>query len=363
LYRFFQDKRGRSYGGIFIAMKSDLIVTHRSDLDEECEILWLQLEIVGSKSILIGVFYRPPESGCDVLDMLRSSLAKIDTSKGQNIWLAGDFNLSHIDWESQSTTPNCPKPGLCRSLIEISNEFGLEQMVKEPTRGSNILDLFFTSNGTLVEKTTVVLGMSDHSGIPIVTINLNPKLNKTKPRKVFLYHKANWSNIKTDFSEISRDFEDICTALVTVDELWDDFNSRVKVTLDKNIPSRMVTTGKNIPWCDYKVKKALRQKKVAYNRAKKSDSTQDWERFRSLRKYVNRLTRSKYRKYIRNTCAESSKKFWSFIKSLNKDSFGITSLKHEGNLITDNTKKAEALNNQFSSVLHRKILMYMQCLN
>ena len=104
------DKHGKGYGGIFVAMKNDPVATHRSDLDEECEILWLQLEIAGSKSVLVGAFYRPPESGSDVLELLRSSLSKIDLTKGQNIFLAGDFNLSHIDWENQSTQPNCPKP-------------------------------------------------------------------------------------------------------------------------------------------------------------------------------------------------------------------------------------------------------------
>ena len=79
-----------------------------SDLDEDCEILWLQLEVAGSKSILIGAFYRPPDSGSDVLDLLRSSLSKIDTSKNQNTWLVGDFNLLHINWDKQCTIPKCP---------------------------------------------------------------------------------------------------------------------------------------------------------------------------------------------------------------------------------------------------------------
>ena len=85
----------------------------------------------------------------------------------------------------------------------------------------------------------------------------------------------------------------------------------------------MVSPGKKIPWVDHKVKNALRQKHKAYNKARKNDTTENWESFRSLRKHVNRLTRSNYRKYISDTYAESSKKFWSFIKSLKNDSSGI----------------------------------------
>ncbi|XP_072041141.1 uncharacterized protein [Amphiura filiformis] len=105
-----------------------------------------------------------------------------------------------------------------------------------------------------------------------------------------------------------------------------------------------------MPWVDHKVKKALRQKHKAYNRARKSDTPEDWETFRSLRKFVNRLTRSKHRKYIRDTCATSTKKFWTSIKSQKNDSFGIPTLKINGQLITDNIMKANALNNQFESV-------------
>ena len=166
-------------------MKCDLIASHRVNLDEQCEIIWAQIEIVGSKSILVGAFYRPPESGSDVLDHLQSSLFYIDTSKNHSIWLGGDFNLSHMNWDTQSTLRNCPKPGLCRSLIDI-NEVSLDQVVRQPTRGNNILDLFFTSNSTLVEKTIIVPGMSDdHNGIPLITINTRLIVNnETRPRKV-----------------------------------------------------------------------------------------------------------------------------------------------------------------------------------
>ena len=222
--------------------------------------------------------------------------------------------------------------------------------MSKPTRGKNILDLFFTNNSTLIEKSNVIPGMSDHDGIPVIVMNTRAKVNKSKPRKVYLYNKADWDNIKKDLSEISCDFEDLSTDLVTVEELWEDFCTRIMKTQEENIPSRMVSPGKKIPWVDHKVKNALRQKHKAYNKARKNDTTENWESFRSLRKHVNRLTRSNYRKYIRDTCAESSKNFWSFMKSLKNDSSGISSLRHNGVLISENSHKAEALNYQFKSV-------------
>ena len=61
------------------------------------------------------------------------------------------------------------------------------------------------------------------------------------------------------------------------------------------------------------------------------------------------MTRSAHRAYVREFCLDSKKQFWSFVKSLKNDSTGIPALKNQGVLISDNIKKAELLNDQFSS--------------
>ena len=48
------------------------------------------------------------------------------------------------------------------------------------------------------------------------------------------------------------------------------------------------------------------------------------------------------------------KKFWSFVKSLKKDAFGITSLRENGMLKTDTFDKANICNKQFESVFTRE---------
>ena len=52
----------------------------------------------------------------------------------------------------------------------------------------------------------------------------------------------------------------------------------------------------------------------------------------------------------RRTCEASSNSFWGFIKSLKQDSFGICTLKDQGELISNNTKEDEVLNHQFRKV-------------
>ena len=64
---------------------------------------------------------------------------------------------------------------------------------------------------------------------------------------------------------------------------------------------------------------------------------------------MKKETRKAYRIHIRDKCLESPKQFWSFIKSLKKDSSGIPTLKDNGILITDSKQKAELLNRQYQS--------------
>ena len=134
-----------SKGGVLIAMKDDLIGTHRTDLDTKCEIVWVTIKIQGSKDVTIGAFYRSPQFGdtYDYKNELRESINKMKRKNNEHIWLAGDFNLPDIDWDLLNTKPGGVAPGLSKQLIGITNDFGLEQVVREPTRINNILDLFF----------------------------------------------------------------------------------------------------------------------------------------------------------------------------------------------------------------------------
>jgi len=128
-----------------------LIGTHRIDLDTKCEIVWCTIKIQGSRDITIGAFYRSHSVGKspEYMEELRNSLNKIKRNSNSQIWLAGDFNLPGVNWDTLSVKAGGRYVGLSKQMIEIANDFGLEQMVREPTRGENTLDLFFTLATTM----------------------------------------------------------------------------------------------------------------------------------------------------------------------------------------------------------------------
>ena len=73
-----------------IAVTNDLISSVVTDLDTDCEILWVQIDLIGTKSLHIGSFYRPPNSDMTALDNLNLSLERLTHRTNGNIWLGGD---------------------------------------------------------------------------------------------------------------------------------------------------------------------------------------------------------------------------------------------------------------------------------
>jgi len=115
----------------------------------------------------------------------------VEGSKGNlpNFILSGDFNLPHIDWALNTVKPN-PQYGkeINKKLTDIVNENDLTQVVREPTRGNNILDLMFTTNPRLISSIEVHPGMSDHNVI-ITNVNLKAKSAKKNHAKYFFIKK------------------------------------------------------------------------------------------------------------------------------------------------------------------------------
>ena len=104
----------------------------------------------------------------DSLTDLKSSLSNIsEQNKEKPMFLAGDFNLPHINWEN-NTLKNGGQSAHSQELLEIAEEFGMDQMQTKPTRDENNLDLFFTNYPSLIKSCNVIPGISDHDMVVIV---------------------------------------------------------------------------------------------------------------------------------------------------------------------------------------------------
>ena len=106
--------------------------------------------------------------------------------------LSGDFNLPDIYWDEENVKLHASNNSVCNQLLTIAKDAYLIQIVTQPTRiteTSTILELFFTTNATLINKVETIPGISDHEAV-FIESSLRPMKVKTPPRKVFQYRKA-----------------------------------------------------------------------------------------------------------------------------------------------------------------------------
>ena len=142
---------------------------------------------------------------------------------------SGDFNCPSIDWQNLSVRPGGAEPAAQNKLLDIHNKFAISQVHMEPTRGKNNLDLFFTTNLSLLKNSTVVPGISDHDMV-VTDCELRPIYNRPKPRKTFQFSKANWDKIKCATKKFRSAFEKTFSQN-TVETNWCLFRDFVHSTL------------------------------------------------------------------------------------------------------------------------------------
>ena len=95
-----RDRTTSKGGGVLILTSDKYMSSEPSELNKhnDTEMVWIQLQITGSKKLYICALYRPPSnSDTAYLDGLNEALTHIaETSPSAHIWVAGDFNLPNI---------------------------------------------------------------------------------------------------------------------------------------------------------------------------------------------------------------------------------------------------------------------------
>ena len=120
----------------------DNLVSSRLEVlpDLECEAVWTKIPLCKNSYLLVGVCYRSPNASDKESDNL---LKSIDAANRCAI-LFEDFNYPNMNWEKLDTDSNS------KHFLDKVTDLFLEQQVKQPTRGANILDLVFTTESEMV---------------------------------------------------------------------------------------------------------------------------------------------------------------------------------------------------------------------
>ena len=148
-------------------------------------------------------FYKSQENDQSSIDGLRESLSKIPRTS--HIWALRDFNLPNLDWETEQITQYFPCRSAYESFTDLLHDFSLEEVVKEPTRGTYTLDLFLFKQPSLVHSTRLMppLGTGDYDIVHHeLKINLGRRHQKVRPIK--LYKKTDWTVFSKEMNSTKR---------------------------------------------------------------------------------------------------------------------------------------------------------------
>ena len=352
-----KDRAGDSQGGgVFIAYRRNLLCTETSELDAKCEVVWckLNIHVIGCRTLYLGSFYRPPKRiEEEYLMEFNQSLTRIMPNKNAHVLVGGDFNCGDIEWSTMQVPEGVPQRPIQCQLLEIAQDHCLSQVVNIHTRNDKTLDLLLTNSPSPVNRVRGMppIGKADHD-IVYVEYDIKAKRIQQAPRKIFLYNRSDMGGLRDHLARFRDSFLSSDHSHMPVNDMWVSFKSEVLEAIERFIPTKMTKTKYCLPWIDSSIKSLIRKRDKLYFRALRSSSPDIKNHYKRFRAHVQKAIRDAYWKHISNIFTldteiidpdsprknEKAKKFWSFVKSLKKDAFGITSLRENGILKTEKYK-------------------------
>ena len=236
---FRSDRPDRVGGGCLLYVHDQLVVTKTEHFEDKYNNMILCY--VKSCNTLFAVVYRPPGQDTpgfkSVLDKIQESIDALSkNSTSPDIYISGDLNYPHIDWDmgteqrteaqviqlvvrsfASLTSKMLRATGHARmvkaqgkDLQEFIDRNFLTQVVNTPTRENNVLDIVLTNVPRYVSEVRVTpTVLSDHHLVQLqLGFNLiNPTQTSTRSvdpcsfRAVNI-HKADHDAINDDLSEV-----------------------------------------------------------------------------------------------------------------------------------------------------------------
>ena len=349
VYRRDRPSRG---GGVLIAVKTNLCSEQISS-SKDSETIFCKIQLKGKKPLVIGCVYRTPDNNLEQSRKIISEIYSImNKNKKAVFWFGGDFNLPDIDWKTHEIVGHQYLKDINSHFLEMSQDLGLSQIVEFPTRGTTILDLFFTNNPDFVKTCSLLAGLGDHDVVQIQT-SLQPFRKKPIKRTIQLWNRADEANMQKETHELRLIFLNRFSILDNPNTMWNFLTKEFKKIIENNVPSKTTSSKAHQPWITTETKRLIRKKNRWHKKLKNSGSAKDAKIYRKVKSEAQRVCRRAHDQYVNDmfSADSSNNKLWTYVKRLGQDLVGISDLKDETNVLTSNpAKKADLIHKQFDSV-------------
>ena len=331
----FKQKYGKTDGGgVSVIYKEHLKLEMIKKLTHECEeILWVNIK--AKIDLSLGVMYRSEytelldESG-DVT-IFEENIKKAH-EKSKNILLIGDLNCN-------VAADNPDKP--TEVLTEICNTYGLNQLIRKPTRihpktkTATTIDHIWTDSSERIKATGTFVGISDHFGI-YAKINVQAEKEEDIPQKSRNFKKYNPEDFRNELDHNLRNSD--LDELISNSDLDRATNLLIEVmrrTANKHAPF-IERKGKprktKVPWFTDELHNLIKNKKELLKDYYLYGCQVFYDRAQALKNDINHMKRKLQKAYYTSKIESTEgdpKKLWTVLKNLTKTTKSVETVEPE----------------------------------
>lgn len=265
LYRC--DRKDREHGGVIIYVNEGIEVTETSKFSNgTCELLTLKLSKLDYHIICL---YRPPKT---TAEKLREPIKLIDEyikkcGHEEKVIFVGDMNFPFLQWNITDDVvypvitagDTIENQNQAKMMIELTDKYFMQQMITEPTRENNTLDLLFSTHSDeitniTIEKVSNVL--SDHNFVYFSIPGMdNPYSMPPKAQTHILQNdlsdfqfwseKCNWDSVKEHLQ--NADWNSMIGDSTNINNDLEHLYKTVYEACSQNIPVKRRAKEKVIP--------------------------------------------------------------------------------------------------------------------
>ena len=332
-------------GGVVLYIKMGFdCIDRTSDFSsgfQNCVICEVSFGGGNNNSILIGIFYRSPNSS-DVNNQKLFDCFKSVSSK--RVILFGDFNYPDIDWHMLCSGSHG------RNFLELTLDCFLMQHVLFPTRGMNCLDLVFSNDENVIHNVSNKgrVSSSDHDLISF-DVHVVTQVN-IAIKSIPVFHRADFDSIR---DSLSIDWSSVLNDLSPEDS-WLFVQNKLLDAVGRYVPVKKARSSSRPLWMNRGVLRAVRKKRKLWRIYKLSGRDDDYTRFKdqeALAKALIREAKLCYEKKLASNAKINPKAFFSYVRSKQKSKDVVGPLLDtDGNIVSDSKGIAELLNTYFASV-------------
>ena len=193
------------------------------------------------------VIYRPPDSPADWINSFQDLM--VSFGNDSNVLILFDFNMPNINWIEGSGLSNALD---LADFCDFLGDKNLFQLVTEPTRAHNILDLVYTNMEDSISSLEVSKDLSipsDHHSV-VFDLQISHWKIKSSLRVVYNFKKGDFDSLRTLLKSTS--FDDIFQNN-DIETCWFTWKQRFIEAVDKCIPKLKLKSANTPPWIDGEV--------------------------------------------------------------------------------------------------------------